>query len=94
MLGSVHDASGAVVVRSMVSLVNQETGITAKTTTDENGNFNFSEVKIGLFTVAAEAPGFSKGEAKNVVVNVNARQRVDLVLQVVPVAPLRARELR
>lgn len=82
VLGSVHDASGSVVVRSMVSLVNQETGITAKTTTDENGNFNFSEVKIGLFTVAAEAPGFSKGEAKNVVVNVNARQRVDLVLQV------------
>ncbi len=82
VLGSVHDASGSVVVRSVVSLVNQETGIIARTTTDENGNFNFSEVKIGLFTVAAEAPGFSRGEAKNIIVNVNARQRVDLVLQV------------
>jgi hypothetical protein len=82
VLGSVHDASGSVVTRSQVSLVNQETGITAKTTSDENGNFNFNEVKVGLFTVTAEAPGFSKGEAKDIVVNVNARQRVDLVLQV------------
>ena len=39
-------------------------------------------MKAGLFTVSAEAPGFSKGEAKDIVVNVNARQRVDLVLQV------------
>ena len=56
VLGSVHDASGSVVTRSQVSLVNQETGITAKTTSDENGNFNFNEVKVGLFTVTAEAP--------------------------------------
>ncbi len=82
VLGSVHDSSGSVVTRSQVWLVNQETGITAKTLTDENGNFNFNEVKVGLFTVSAEAPGFSKGEAKDIVVNVNARQRVDLVLQV------------
>ena len=82
VLGSVHDASGSVVTRSQVSLINQETGITAKTFSDENGNFNFNEVKVGLFTVSAEAPGFSKGEAKDIVVNVNARQRVDLVLQV------------
>ncbi len=82
VLGSVHDASGSVVTRSQVSLLNQETGITAKTLSDENGNFNFNEVKVGLFTVSAEAPGFSKGEAKDIVVNVNARQRVDLTLQV------------
>jgi hypothetical protein len=82
VLGSVHDASGSVVTRSQVSLVNQETGITARTFSDENGNFNFNEVKVGLFTVSAEAPGFSRGEAKDMVVNVNARQRVDLVLQV------------
>jgi hypothetical protein len=34
VLGSVHDSSGSVVTRSQVWLVNQETGITAKTLTD------------------------------------------------------------
>lgn len=82
VLGTVRDNSGAVVSRANILLVNQGTGIQAKTVTDEDGNFNFSNVRIGTYTVTAEAPGFSKAVARDVTIHVNARQRVDLVLQV------------
>src|SRR3954469_20143496 len=82
VLGTVRDHSGSVVPKASITLVNEGTGIQAKTTTGDDGNYTFSNVKIGVYTVTAEAAGFSKAVAKGVTVNVNARQRVDLVLQV------------
>ncbi|HEY1336178.1 MAG TPA: TonB-dependent receptor [Bryobacteraceae bacterium] len=82
VLGTVRDNSGLVVSKAAIVLLNQNTGIETKTTTSDEGNYTFSNVKIGVYTVTAEAPGFSKANAKDIVVNVNARQRVDLTLQV------------
>src|SRR5215472_12369080 len=82
VLGTVRDNSGSVVSRASIVLTNQGTGIEAKSNASEEGNYTFSNVKIGVYTVTAEAPGFSKAVAKDITVNVNARQRVDLVLQV------------
>ena len=82
VLGTVHDNSGAVMVGANVTLINQDTGIQAKTTTDSIGNYEFFNVRVGRYTITAEAPGFTKFTAKDVVVNVNARQRVDITLQV------------
>ncbi len=82
VLGTVHDPAGAVVSKATVTLINQDTAIQAKTTTDDSGNYLFSNVKVGRYTVTAEAPGFSKAVAQDIQVDVNARQRVDLALQV------------
>src|SRR5690242_9041920 len=82
VLGTIRDNSGAAVSRASITLTNQGTGIEAKTTSGDDGNFTFTNVKIGVYTVTAEAAGFSKASAKDITVNVNARQRVDLVLQV------------
>ena len=82
VLGTVRDNSGSVVPKASIVITNQGTGSEAKTATSEDGNYTFSNVKIGVYTVTAEAPGFSKAAAKDVTVHVNARQRVDLVLQV------------
>src|SRR5258707_1132268 len=85
-VSTVRDASASVLTGTDITLTNQGTGISAKTKTDADGNFNFTNVKIGLYTVTAEAPGFSTAVAKDIVVNVNSRQRVELVLQVGGVA--------
>jgi hypothetical protein len=82
VLGTVRDASGAVVTKATVTLENQNTGIQAKATTDENGNYDFFNVKVGRYTVAVDAAGFQKTETQNVDVAVNARQRVDFKLEV------------
>src|SRR5260370_14454540 len=82
VLGNVRDASGAAVPKAAVTLTNQDTGIAVKTTTDANGNYDFFDVKVGRYTIAVEAAGFSRTSTTDVIVNVGARQRVDLAMQV------------
>ncbi len=82
VLGTVRDPRGAAIPGATVTLTNLETNIQAKTVTDASGDFLFSPVKVGRYDVAAEATGFSKAVAGGVVVDVNARQRVDLAMQV------------
>jgi hypothetical protein len=82
VLGTVHDPSGGAVSKATVKLLNQGTNTEATITTDENGNYDFFNVAVGKYTVTVEAPGFSKISAPNIDVTVEARQRVDLAMQV------------
>src|ERR1700743_252357 len=77
VLGTVHDPSGKAVPKASVTLTNQNTGIEAKTSTDDSGDYDFSNVKVGRYTVTVEATGFSKVSASDIDVAVEARQRVD-----------------
>ena len=86
VLGTIHDPSGQVVPRASVTLTNQATSIQATTATDDSGNYDFFDVRVGRYTVSVEAAGFAKTSATDVVVDVNARQRVDLTMQVGSVA--------
>jgi hypothetical protein len=82
VLGTVKDPSGGGVPKATVALLNQSTGVEAKTTSDSDGNYDFFNVKVGRYTVTVEANGFSKASANDIEVAVGARQRVDLSLQV------------
>src|SRR5580658_3781230 len=82
VLGTVRDKTGAVVPKAALTLLNVDTGIQAKTTADDNGNYNFSNVKIGNYKVTVEAKGFSSEVASGITVNVGARRRVDFALAV------------
>jgi hypothetical protein len=82
VLGTVRDATGAAVPGAAVALTNQDTNIQTRATTDGNGNFDFFNVRVGRYTITVEHAGFSKASATDVTVNVNARQRVDLTMQV------------
>jgi hypothetical protein len=83
VLGTVRDGSGAVVPGATLTLKSVDTGITAETQSDENGNYQFFNVRVGAtYEVTAAVQGFAPSVAKNVGVAVNARQRVDFSLQV------------
>src|SRR5438067_1477156 len=82
VLGTVRDPSAKPVPNASVTLTSQETGIQSKISSDESGNYDFFNVKVGRYTVTVEHPGFSKFTTSDVVVKVNARQRVDVSLQV------------
>jgi outer membrane receptor protein involved in Fe transport len=82
VLGTVVDATGAVVPGVTVTLKNADTGITATTVTDGQGNFQFLNVRIGTYSLRAELQGFSAAFVENIAVTVNARQRVDLTMKV------------
>jgi len=81
VLGTVLDASHQPAAKATVTLTNQDTRVEAKTTSDANGNYDFFNVKVGRYTVTVELTGFSKFSSPDILVEVNARQRVDAVLQ-------------
>jgi hypothetical protein len=82
VVGTVRDASGAVVPNANVTLLNQDTGIAARASTDMNGNYDFFSVKPGRYSITVEATGFNKFTTPDVSVNVGARQRVDATMEV------------
>ena len=81
VLGTVRDASGAVVPNAAITLKNSENGTIAMATSDAEGNYQFLNVRIGTYKVSAELQGFATAVADNIQVTVNARQRVDLALR-------------
>src|SRR4051812_15323835 len=76
VLGTVHDPSGAVVANAKITLRNVNTAVTATSVSNSDGNYEFLTVKIGDYTVSAQAPGFSPVTTEKFNVAVNARQRV------------------
>lgn len=82
VLGTVVDPSGAGVPQSEVTLTNVRTGILQSAKTDASGNYVFSNVKAGTYKLEAGAQGFKSASAPEFQVTVNARQRVDMRLEV------------
>lgn len=81
LLGSVTDSAGAALPNVKVTLRNTATGSLVTTQSDDNGNYQFFNVRIGTYQVSAELTGFAKAVADNIQVSVGARQRVDLALK-------------
>src|SRR5581483_3173526 len=81
VLGTIHDATGSAVRNASVTLTNESTGIGKKTLSDDSGLYDFFNVPPGRYTVTAELTGFQTFKTTGVVVDVNARQRVDVTLQ-------------
>jgi hypothetical protein len=79
--GQVQDASGAVVPGAQVTLVNTDQGITSNTTTNSSGEYTFSPVRIGHYSVSATAPGFSKTEQQNLQVKLDQHLEVPIQLK-------------
>jgi hypothetical protein len=82
VLGTIRDASGAMIANASVTLVNDRTGISARSKTDANGSYEFVNQRTGAYRVRAEMQGFQTAEVAPFDLVVNARQRVDLWLKV------------
>jgi hypothetical protein len=82
VVGTVKDQAGGVVAQSKVTLQNAGTGVVKSAVTDTNGNYTFFDVRPGQYRLKAESAGFKAAIAEQFTVTVNARQRVDLQLQV------------
>ncbi|NYF53657.1 carboxypeptidase-like regulatory domain-containing protein [Tunturiibacter gelidoferens] len=77
-----RDSSGATLSGATVSLVNQETKAQVTAQTNDQGAYQFTDVKIGQYLVTAQASGFDVSTTQIFTVTVNARQRVDVALKI------------
>src|SRR5262245_7476258 len=66
--GIVTDQSGAVIAAATVTLTNINTGAKVTRSTSESGLFLFDLIDPGSYTVAIEAPGFTKFIQENIAV--------------------------
>jgi outer membrane receptor protein involved in Fe transport len=81
IVGTVTDSSGAVVIGATVTVTETERGEQLATTTNEQGEYVFSPLRIGKYKVAIEKAGFKKAEAGPLNLYVQDRLAVNIVLQ-------------
>ncbi len=81
IIGVVRDSTGAVMPGAQVSVTETNTGLVLKTKTNSSGNYFFSPIKTGNYTVSASAPGFETTEQIGIVVHVTDRLNIPLNLK-------------
>lgn len=79
--GVVQDSTGAVVANAKVTLLNTDIGLSLETTTTNGGEYTFTPVRIGHYSVTVTAAGFSTTTQQNLQVNVSQNLRVDIQLK-------------
>ena len=73
VVGTVRDASGAVVPDAKVTVISTATGVSLTQTTNGSGVYDFVTVRPGAYVVTAEKAGFSIALVENVELQVAAR---------------------
>jgi len=81
ILGTVKDASSAVVPGASVVLTNDETGVQTVVVSDERGDFVVPNLSPGSYTVKVEMAGFKPAVVKSVRLLANRSARIDPVLE-------------
>jgi hypothetical protein len=81
ILGTVTDASGAVVSGATVKVHNIDTGLERTTQTSADGSYSVPELPIGNYTVTFSQSGFQTAMTKGVSVDVATDRRVDVALK-------------
>jgi hypothetical protein len=75
--GTVQDASGAIVANAQVQIINQGTGLTARSlTTDANGNFTAGLLSPAAYTVVVKSAGFAEGRFTDIAVRITETTRM------------------
>ena len=82
IVGTVTDASGAVLPSASITLTNVGTGIVQTTTSNGSGDYIFTLVQVGTYNVRVQTKGFKTFVAPDFAVSGGDRARVDAKLEV------------
>jgi hypothetical protein len=80
--GTVRDPSGAIIQAAVIKVENQATGISVSSVTNSAGLYSVPDLKAGVYSVSALAPGFETVKKSDIEVRVQDRIPVDFVLTV------------
>ncbi|MEO7189837.1 MAG: carboxypeptidase regulatory-like domain-containing protein [Vicinamibacterales bacterium] len=82
ILGTVTDATGAIVAGAKVTVLNEGTGLTRRVVADSTGEYTAPSLPTGRYVVTAELTGFKSVTLTNIVVGVDQRVRIDVKLEI------------
>src|SRR4051812_31998494 len=80
IVGSVRDASGAIVQGAKIEAKNLDTGAVLSTTSASEGNYTLATVPPGSYDVSAHLAGFSTAISRKAPVEVQKTSRIDFTL--------------
>jgi hypothetical protein len=80
ILGTVTDASGAVIARAKITVTDTAKNTSRSLITNSAGEYTAPDLDPGTYAVSAEAPGFKKTESKSVILEVSRDVQVNLRL--------------
>ena len=80
IVGVVHDTTQAVVPGASVKIRRLEDNSIRSTTSDENGSFEFVNLKPGNYSLAAQAEGFAEFQVPSAELNARQALRIDVTL--------------
>jgi hypothetical protein len=81
IVGTVRDASGAVVPGATLIVTNIQTNITTRTQSGDDGGYVIPSLRPGEYSVSAESAGFQKTVRTGVTLQVAQVARIDMELQ-------------
>lgn len=81
IVGSVRDSTGAILPNVAITVTNTATSTVRNVTTDSEGNYNVSNVPIGVYQVTAELAGFKRSVLNPIRLVVNQTARLDIQLE-------------
>jgi hypothetical protein len=82
IVGTVHDKTQSVVAGASVQLRSLEDNSTHSATSDQDGAFEFLNLKPGNYALSAQAPGFAEFQVPSVELSARQALRIDVVLTV------------
>src|SRR5258708_21792175 len=82
VLGTVTDASGAVIPKASVQVKNSATGRVQQGSADAQGRYTIADLPIGNYEAQASAPGFQTVVRPGITLTVGAQSVVDFSLAV------------
>lgn len=82
IIGRVADTSGAVLAGVNVTLVNEATGVTRDTKTNDNGDYDLVQVPVGTYRLEFDLKGFKKNVRRSVELDVNQVVTLNMSMQV------------
>ncbi len=82
IVGQVMDATNAAIPRATVRVTNRETGMERSARTDEEGRFNFPQLRPGTYSAKVKADGFEPQQNDNITSGLGQKQEVDFKLNV------------
>ena len=82
LVGTITDASGAVVPDATLTVTNNGTGLVYSGRSAADGNFDLTQLPVGHYKVVATKQGFKTYEVPDVEVTIGARVRRDIQLEI------------
>jgi hypothetical protein len=82
LVGTVHDAAGAVVPSAEVTVTNTGTSQSLTSQTNDSGGYTFSNLIAGSYDLKVSAKGFRPLVRRSIAITVNVVRREDVALEV------------